>query len=173
MYTFGQLYIGDLFNTKAARWVKISSHEALSVMSGCFASGAICRMTATQEVVVLWSNNPAIKSASASERESVQHASCSESEKEDRFYRKIEAEIDAENRAKQAAEFKQSLIDELAALKLRRIAMVPYLETLNPKGIDYRLAKQQEDAMVEYIDALYRRISQLELPAKQNVYGTG
>lgn len=169
MYTFGQLYIGDLFNTKAARWVKISSHEALSVMSGCFSAGHICLMNATLEVVVLWSNNPAIKSASASECESVTHASCRESEKEDRFYREIEDKIDAENRERAAAQFKQSLIDERDALKARRIAMVPYLQALNPLSMEYRMAKQQEVAMVEYLDVLYRRIDRLERPALQTV----
>jgi predicted phosphodiesterase len=31
-YTFGQLLIGDMFNTKAARWVKISPDKAIVVM---------------------------------------------------------------------------------------------------------------------------------------------
>lgn len=70
MYTFGQLYIGDLFNTLAARWVKTSSREALVVMSNCFSVGETFRMTSTQEVVVLWSNNPAIKSECAAGSES-------------------------------------------------------------------------------------------------------
>lgn len=169
MYTFGQLYIGDLFNTKAERWVKISSHEALSVMSGCFAAGAICRMTATQEVVVLWSNNPAIKSASASERESVQHASCSESEKEDRFYRKIEAEIDAENRAKKAAEFKQSLIDERDALIVRRECVSRHMNDRSVRGTELYWLSEQYNVMYNYIAALNARIHLLELPAKQTV----
>lgn len=169
MYTFGQLYIGDLFNTKDARWVKTSSHEALAVMSGCFAAGAICRMTATQEVVVLWSNNPAIKSASDSERESVPHAPCSESEKEDRFYRKIEAEIDAENRERQAAEFKRSLVAECDAVEARRYGLLKYIATLDQDRAEYLLANKQAELIVQYALVLCRRLALLELPANQTV----
>ena len=31
-YSFGELLIGDMFNTKAARWVKISTKNAICVM---------------------------------------------------------------------------------------------------------------------------------------------
>ncbi len=160
MYTFGQLYIGDLFNTKDARWVKTSSHEALAVMSGCFPAGEMCRMGTLQEVVVLWSNNPAIQSASAAEHKSVPHASCSESEKEDRFYRKIEAEIDAENRERQAAEFRQSLIDERDAVRARCAALFNYIITLDATDPSRRFALRQNDAMVQYIGALNMRLEQ-------------
>ncbi len=169
MYTFGQLYIGDLFNTKAARWVKISSHEALSVMSGCFAAGEMCRMGTLQEVVVLWSNNPAIKSASAAERESDPHASLSESEKEDRFYRKIEAEIGAENRERQAAEFLQSLVDERDALVVRRECVSRHMNDRSVRGTELYWLSEQYNVMYNYIAALNARISLLDQPAKQTV----
>lgn len=167
MYTFGQLCVGDLFNTNAARWVKASSSEAIVVLSGCVPLGDRVPISQGMNVVLLWSSLLS-DDPSCSERKSEQ-PNLSESEKEDRFYRKIEAEIDAEHRERQAAEFRQCLIDERDALKARRIAMVPYLQTLNPQSMEYRMAKQQEVAMVEYLDVLYRRIDRLERPALQTV----
>lgn len=160
MYTFGQLCVGDLFNTKAARWGKISSSEAIVVISGCYPIGKIVPMTDSQEVVLLWSSLLSDDPACC-ERKSEQ-PSLSESEKEDRFYRKIEAEIDAENRAQQAAEFKRSLIDELAHLIARSVCLQDYRESGKPGDPESYWLSEQYQAMSQYIVALNSRIDLLE-----------
>lgn len=55
IHLFGQLCIGDLFNTKSARWVKTEDDEAICVMSGTYPVGKLCRFGEMDDVVVLWS----------------------------------------------------------------------------------------------------------------------
>lgn len=54
-WTFGELCVGDLFNTKAARWVKTSESEGICVMSGLVALGKVRTFDKEIEVVLLWS----------------------------------------------------------------------------------------------------------------------
>lgn len=56
--TFGELEIGDLFNTKPARWVKISTTEAICVMGASVEIGDVCKFPEDYNVIVLWSSNP-------------------------------------------------------------------------------------------------------------------
>ena len=56
MTTFGELNIGDMFNTKPARYVKTTSMDAIVVMSGTFAIGEIQEISKDLEVIVLYSN---------------------------------------------------------------------------------------------------------------------
>ena len=159
MYTFGQLRVGDMFNNMVARLVKVSLSEAIVVMS-CDATliGNRCPVNCGQEVIVLWSSDREINPGS-------QRASLSESEKEDRFYRKIEAEIDAENRAQQAAEFKQSLIDERDALIARRECVSRHMNDRSVRGTELYWLSEQYNVMYNYIAALNARIHLLEQPA--------
>lgn len=156
MYTFGQLCVGDLFNTKMARCVKVSSSEAIVVLSGCVPLGDKVPISQGMNVVLLWSSLLSDDPA-CSDRKSEQ-PSLSESEKEDRFYREIEAEIDAENRAKQAAEFKQSLIDERDALIARRDGLRKYIESGEYRIGESELLAAQDMAMADCIIALGNRI---------------
>lgn len=55
MYHFSQLCIGDMFNTKPARWVKVSETEAICVLSGVFPLGTIREFTDEQSIILLWS----------------------------------------------------------------------------------------------------------------------
>lgn len=55
MYTFSQLCIGDMFNTKAARWVKISTGQAICVMGGFVPVGNVQTIDNDEPVIVLWS----------------------------------------------------------------------------------------------------------------------
>lgn len=61
MPTFKDLDIGDMFNTKPARYVKISETEAIVVMSGIgelgFDIGQIHTFRLDQEVIPLYSNS--------------------------------------------------------------------------------------------------------------------
>lgn len=152
MYTFGQLRVGDMFNNMVARLVKVSLSEAIVVMS-CDATliGNRCPVNCGQEVIVLWSSDREINPGS-------QRASLSDSEKEDRFYRKIEAEIDAENRERQAAEFRQSLIDERDALIARRDGLRKCVESGEYRPGESVLLAAQDMAMADYIIALGNRI---------------
>ena len=154
MYTFGQLCVGDLFNTKAARWVKVSSNEAIVVLSGCFQVGHRVQFILSADVILLWSSLLS-DDPSCSERKSEQ-PSLSESEKEDRFYR----EIEAKHRSDQAAALKQSLIDERDALIVRRESLVNYLISLDSTDPLRKFVQRQNDAMVQYICALDLRIDQ-------------
>lgn len=55
-WTFGDLCIGDLFNTKAARWVKTSESEAICVMSALIPVGRISPFDiGRNDIVLLWS----------------------------------------------------------------------------------------------------------------------
>lgn len=40
-FTFGALSVGDMFHTKAARFVKTDEHRAIVVMSGVFGIGQL------------------------------------------------------------------------------------------------------------------------------------
>lgn len=51
---FDQLDWGDLFNTKTARWVKVSDTEAICVMSGVHPIGEVSVIPADFDVIVLW-----------------------------------------------------------------------------------------------------------------------
>lgn len=56
--TFDDLCIGDLFNTKSARYVKINNREAIVVMPGMFKVGTIIDFSNTkQDIIVLYSSN--------------------------------------------------------------------------------------------------------------------
>ena len=55
MYTFGQICIGDLFNTKSARWVKTTEGHAICVMSSTVRLGAIHGFNSDAPIVLLWS----------------------------------------------------------------------------------------------------------------------
>lgn len=55
IYTFDQILLGDMFNTKAARWVKTSTKEAICVMSACFELGIIKKFNPEEEVILLYS----------------------------------------------------------------------------------------------------------------------
>lgn len=55
MYKFQDLCIGDLFNTKIARWVKVSANEAICVMSAVVGLGSIDYFKADEDVIVLYS----------------------------------------------------------------------------------------------------------------------
>jgi len=54
-YTFGQICIGDMFNTKPARWVKTSPTQAICVMSAVVPLGQIQTIPEQTEIVLLWS----------------------------------------------------------------------------------------------------------------------
>lgn len=43
MCTFGDLCLGDMFNTLSARWVKISETEAICVMSAIVTIGYVTK----------------------------------------------------------------------------------------------------------------------------------
>lgn len=58
MQTFEQLRIGDVFNTKVARWVKVSSTEAKCVMSGVLPLGYVQSFRNDEEVILLQSGIP-------------------------------------------------------------------------------------------------------------------
>ena len=138
MYTFGQLRVGDMFNTMSARWVKTSQSEAMSVMRlGCFSIGETCHLAATQEVIILWSGDPAINPASA-------------------------AAMETEQLAQQAAEFKKSLINERDEMQARRSSLVNYLLSLDSRDPARAWAHRQNDAMVQCIDAIDHRIDLLK-----------
>lgn len=53
--TFGELIIGDMFNTKKCRYVKISEHEAIAVLSGIVKIGKIVEFQSTDEIILLYS----------------------------------------------------------------------------------------------------------------------
>lgn len=53
---FRDLAIGDMFNTLAARWVKIDKKRAIVVMSGVFAVGDVDTISPGRDVVVLWTS---------------------------------------------------------------------------------------------------------------------
>lgn len=54
---FGDLYIGDMFNTMVGRYVKTSETEAICVMSAIDKLGQICTFNDSTNIVVLWSAN--------------------------------------------------------------------------------------------------------------------
>lgn len=54
--TFGQILIGDMFNTKVARWVKTSETHAICVMSGVFDIGIFKQFSQQESIVLLWSS---------------------------------------------------------------------------------------------------------------------
>lgn len=54
MYKFKDICVGDLFNTKAARWVKVSDKKAVCVMSAVFAVGSIRPIGPDADIVLLW-----------------------------------------------------------------------------------------------------------------------
>ena len=53
---FGKICIGDMFNTKVARWVKTSETEAICVMSSIFSIGYIHSFGTKEPIVLLWSS---------------------------------------------------------------------------------------------------------------------
>ena len=55
-YTFGDLLIGDLFNTKSARWVKTSETEAIVVLSAMNRLGEIHKIPLDQGIILLYSS---------------------------------------------------------------------------------------------------------------------
>lgn len=55
MYTFQEICVGDLFNTKAARWVKVSDTDAICVMSAVHPLGEIRSFNSDMDIVLLWS----------------------------------------------------------------------------------------------------------------------
>ena len=169
MYTFGQLAVGDLFNVKAGRFIKTNTNHAMCVMSGCMTMGQQYRHGLNVPVLVLWSSTLPDVPSWCDRKPAVQHASCSESEKEDRFYRKIEAEIEAENREREAAEFKQSLIDERDALMERRRSIGSRLATMEYTDPEFFLLNVQEDVMGRYTNVLRQRLRLLDKPVKQTV----
>ena len=81
----------------------------------------------------------------------------------------FEAEIDAENRAQQAAEFKQSLIDERDALMERRRSIGSRLATMEYTDPEFFLLNVQEDVMGRYTNVLRQRLRLLDKPVKQTV----
>ncbi len=54
---FSDLASGDMFNTKAARYVKTGEAEAIVVMSGVFKIGTFHHFEPDNEVVILYSRN--------------------------------------------------------------------------------------------------------------------
>ena len=163
MYTFGQLAVGDLFNTKMARCVKVSSSEAIVVLSGCVPLGDKVPISQGMNVVLLWSSLLSDDPA-CSDRKSEQ-PSLSESEKEDRFYREIEDKLEAEQRADQAAAFKQNLFAERDALQARRAGLIRYLESGVLSDAERKLLNHQHGAMGDYHWAVNQRLCLLEQPA--------
>lgn len=144
MYTFGQLAVGDMFNTKAARWVKTTATYAVCVMSGTNHVGQQCLFKLSDEVIVLWSNNQQI------------NAVCTEL-------------LEKANLAQQAAEFKQSLIDERDALIARRACVKHYSESGKPGDPESYWLSEQYNVMCQYIVALDARLDLLHKSAKTNV----
>jgi hypothetical protein len=62
--TFGDLNVGDLFNTKVARWVKTGDTMAIVVVCGvsfAFDVGEKHVIANGQEVILLWSSNSELK----------------------------------------------------------------------------------------------------------------
>lgn len=55
MYTFEDIGIGDLFNTRAGRWVKTSDTQGLCVMSTMLTVGSVHPFLGHQEILLLWS----------------------------------------------------------------------------------------------------------------------
>lgn len=136
MYTFGQLHIGDLFNTKAARWVKTTSSSAVCVMYGIRRVGQQCPFKMSDEVIVLWSSNSEIN----------RHvADCAPV-----------SEADA---------FKQSLIDERDALIVRRECVSRHMNNRSVRGTEFYWLSEQYNVMYNYIAALNARIHLLDNPA--------
>jgi hypothetical protein len=133
MYTFGQLRVGDLFNTKSARWVKTTSTYAVCVMSGTNPIGQQCPFKLSDEVVVLWSHNQQI------------YAACTEL-------------LENANQAQHAAAFRQSLIDERDALIARRDGLRKCVESGEYRPGESVLLAAQDMAMADYIIALGNRI---------------
>lgn len=73
MYKFSQLMVGDMFNTKAARWVKYSGNKALCVMSSVVVVGSLRKFSDKEDIVVLYSsllNTDLYKYLAASQEES-------------------------------------------------------------------------------------------------------
>lgn len=61
MITFGDLSVGDMFNTMVARWVKTGNDMAIVVMCSCpfaFDVGEKQVFRRGQEIVLLWSSRP-------------------------------------------------------------------------------------------------------------------
>lgn len=56
MYTFETICLGDMFNTKAARWVKVSATQAVVVMSGVFKVGDIRSIPSDERIILLYSS---------------------------------------------------------------------------------------------------------------------
>lgn len=56
MHTFKDLCSGDMFNTKAARWVKISDREAICVLSLQIDIGDIWEIEQDEPIVLLYSS---------------------------------------------------------------------------------------------------------------------
>ena len=61
MTFFKDLDIGDMFNTKAARYVKTGEDEAIVVMSGIFDIGQIKEHYSECNVIVLYSKKSALQ----------------------------------------------------------------------------------------------------------------
>jgi hypothetical protein len=55
MIKFSNLAIGDMFNTKEARWVKVTETEAIVVMSSILTIGRIHPFSDERSIVVLYS----------------------------------------------------------------------------------------------------------------------
>ena len=56
MTTFNDLCIGDMFNTKDARWVKVEAGIAMCVMSALLPRGCFRAMDRDEDVIVLYSS---------------------------------------------------------------------------------------------------------------------
>ena len=54
---FKDLSPGDMFNTKAARWVKIDRHTAIVVMSGILEIGLFQEITDDVNIIPLYIRN--------------------------------------------------------------------------------------------------------------------
>lgn len=61
MPTFNDLYIGDMFNTKVARYVKVTNSSAIVVGGTLMELGCIRVIDAETEVIILYSGNPRLK----------------------------------------------------------------------------------------------------------------
>lgn len=55
MHTFGELILGDMFNTTVGRYVKVSPTEAICVLSTMLPIGKICPIRDDMEVILLYS----------------------------------------------------------------------------------------------------------------------
>jgi hypothetical protein len=55
MYTFGDILLGDMFNTKSGRFVKTNENTAICVMSALHAVGELIVFHSDVPIILLWS----------------------------------------------------------------------------------------------------------------------